>query len=150
MELLNKKRAFLAPFILFTVYILFIMFYINTYCLLCFISMYSVLNTPSEYTYFYKSQNITSYTFLIVLKIVESRQCILKNKYTFILFQKTFHIDYQPISINQNSMFSNIFYIYHKMGMTWIYFWYISWPPNSQQPLNHLTPRIYDIVPSLS
>ena len=29
---------------------------------LCFISMYSVLNTFSEYTYFYKTRNITSYT----------------------------------------------------------------------------------------
>ena len=31
---------------------------------LCFISMYSVLNTLSEYTYFYISENITSYTFV--------------------------------------------------------------------------------------
>ena len=114
---------------------------------LCFILMYSVLNTRSEYTYFYISKNITSYTFLLVLKIVESRQCILKNKYTFTSYQKTCHIDYQPISINQNNIFSNILYIYHKMGVT--YFWYISWCPNSHHPLNHLILRIYDIVPSL-
>ena len=31
---------------------------------LCFISMYSVFNTLSEYTYFYISKNITSYTFV--------------------------------------------------------------------------------------
>ena len=43
-----------------------------------FISMYSVLNTLSEYTYFYKSKNIPSYTFLLVFKIVKSSQCILK------------------------------------------------------------------------
>ena len=30
-----------------------------------FISVYSVLNTLSEYTYFYKSKNITSYTFSV-------------------------------------------------------------------------------------
>ena len=40
--------------------------------------MYSVLNTLSEYTYFYISKNITSYTFLLVFKIVESLQCILE------------------------------------------------------------------------
>ena len=136
----EKKMAFFVPFILFTVY-----------CLLCFISMYSVLNTLSEYTYFYISTKFTSYTFLLVLKIVESLQCILKNKYTFTSYQKTlFHIDYQPIWINQNNIFSNILYIYHKMEVTSTYFWYISWSPNSLQPLNHLTPRIYDIVPSLS
>ena len=77
--------------------------------------------------------------------------CILKNKYNFTSDQKTlFHIDYQSISIDQNNIFSNILYIYHKMEVTWTYFWYISWSPNSLQPLNHLTPRIYDIVPSLS
>ena len=113
----------------------------------CFISRYSVLNTLSEYTCFHISKNITSYNFLIVLEIVESSQCILKNKYTFTSYQKTCHIDYQPISINQNNIFSNILYIYHKMGVT--YFWYISWCPNSHQPLNHLILRIYDIVPSL-
>ena len=40
--------------------------------------MYGVLNTLSEYTYLYISKNITSYTFLLVFKIVESLQCILK------------------------------------------------------------------------
>ena len=40
--------------------------------------MYSVLSTLSKY--FYTSKNITSYTFLLVLKIVESLQCILNNK----------------------------------------------------------------------
>ena len=33
--------------------------------------MYSVLNTLSEYTYFYISKNITSHTFLLVFKITE-------------------------------------------------------------------------------
>ena len=39
--------------------------------------MYSVLNTLSEYTYFYIPKDITSYTFLLVFKIVESPQSIL-------------------------------------------------------------------------
>ena len=37
------------------------------------------LNILSEYTYFYISKNITSYTFLHVCKIVESLQCIPKK-----------------------------------------------------------------------
>ena len=41
--------------------------------------MYSLLNTLSEYTYFYISKNITSHTFLLVFKIVESLQCILNS-----------------------------------------------------------------------
>ena len=39
---------------------------------LSFISMYSVLNTLSEYTYFYISEKITSYTFLLLSKFIES------------------------------------------------------------------------------
>ena len=42
--------------------------------------MYSVLHTLSEYTYFCISKNITSYTFLYGFKIVESLQCILKQR----------------------------------------------------------------------
>ena len=37
------------------------------------------MNTLSEYIYFYISENITSYTFLLVFKIVESLQCILNK-----------------------------------------------------------------------
>ena len=37
--------------------------------------MFSVLNTHSQYTFFYISKIITSYTFLLVFKIVESLQC---------------------------------------------------------------------------
>ena len=43
--------------------------------------MYSVLNTLSEYRYFYISEIITSYTFLLVFKIVESLQCILNKNF---------------------------------------------------------------------
>ena len=43
----------------------------------CFISMYSVLIALSEYTYFYISKKITSYTFAVCFKIVGSFQCIL-------------------------------------------------------------------------
>ena len=41
--------------------------------------MYSVLNKLSEDTYFYISKNTTSYTFLLVFKIVKILQCILKT-----------------------------------------------------------------------
>ena len=51
---------------------------------MCFISMYSVLNVLSEYTYFYISKSITPYTFLLVFKIVERLQCILKLKGFFL------------------------------------------------------------------
>ena len=51
----------------------------NFFLHLSFVSMYSVLNTLSEYTYLYISKNITSYTFLLLFKIVESLQCILKR-----------------------------------------------------------------------
>ena len=42
--------------------------------------MYSVLNTLSEYTYFYISKDITLYTFLLIFKSVESLHCILMEK----------------------------------------------------------------------
>ena len=40
--------------------------------------MYSVLNKLSEYIQFNISINITSYAFLLVVKIAESLQCILE------------------------------------------------------------------------
>ena len=43
--------------------------------------MFTVLHALSQYTYFYTSKKITSYTFFLVFKIVESLQCILKAKY---------------------------------------------------------------------
>ena len=49
----KKKRAFFVPFVLCEGH------FFNIY----FITIYSVLNTLSEYTYFYISENITSYTF---------------------------------------------------------------------------------------
>ena len=42
--------------------------------------MYNVLNTLSEYTYSSISKKITSYTFLLVFKIIESLQRILNLK----------------------------------------------------------------------
>ena len=52
----------------------------------CFISMYSILNSLSKYIYFYISKNIASYIFLLVFKIVESLQCILKEHFIFQLY----------------------------------------------------------------
>ena len=47
----------------------------------CFITMYSVLNTLSEYTYLYISNNITAHfnITLLAFKIVESLLCILNT-----------------------------------------------------------------------
>ena len=46
---------------------------------MCFVSIYSVLIVLSEYAILYLSKNITSNTFLLVFKIVESLQFILKT-----------------------------------------------------------------------
>ena len=56
----RKKRAFFC-----TVYVVERNFFKHS----SFISMYNILNTLSEYIYFYISKNITSYNFLLVLKI---------------------------------------------------------------------------------
>ena len=114
--------------------------------------MYNVLNTLSEYRYFYISKNITSYTFLLVLKIVALLHCILKNKYAFKSYQKTlFNIDYQSSSVNQNNISPAIicYYVkdtlYHKMGVTldlFLVYFMISYPTATTQPLDT---QIYDI-----
>ena len=81
--------------------------------------MYNVLNTLSEYTYFYISKNITSYTFLLVLKIDESLHCILKNKYNFTSSKS---ISYW-LSINLNRSKQYIFkYINQSKSIKTIYF----------------------------
>ena len=51
---------------------------------LCFISMYSVLSTHSEYTYFYMLKTSLRTLLFLVFKIVESFQCILNNDMTVI------------------------------------------------------------------
>ena len=45
---------------------------------MCFIAMYSILNTLSGHTIFNIWKNFTSHTLLLVFKIVESLQCIFK------------------------------------------------------------------------
>ena len=72
MELAKRKESIFC-----TVYFVRRKFFKN----LWFISMHSVLNTLSEYTYFYKSKNITSYMLLLTLKLVESLQCILNYEH---------------------------------------------------------------------
>ena len=62
--------------------------------------MYSVWNTLSEYTYFYISKNITSYTFLLVFKIVESLQCILT-----VSFCHVYASDVCPLHMNYFNYF---------------------------------------------
>ena len=62
-------------------HITFILSEVNFFKYFCFISMHVVLNKLSEYKYFYISKNITLYTFLLVFKMVESLQCILKSSF---------------------------------------------------------------------
>ena len=47
---------------------------------LCFISMYRVLNTLSEYSYFDISKNITSYTFRLFLESSKAFSVSLSKK----------------------------------------------------------------------
>ena len=61
-----------------------------------FISMYSVMNTLSEYTYFCKSESITCTLLLIVFKIVESLQ-IRRKPEKNICDNKTFWKIVKPI-----------------------------------------------------
>ena len=87
--------------------LLFIVYYVLSQCIVYWIHFQNI------HTFVYRKTLYTSYIFLIVLKIAESQQCILKNKYTFTSYQKTlFDIDCQRISINQNNIFSNILYMY--------------------------------------
>ena len=71
LSLRKKKSAFLYRLICTKEIFLTFVFYLNI-CVL--------LHTLSKYIYFYISKNITSYNFLLVFKIVESLQCILKTK----------------------------------------------------------------------
>ena len=68
------------------IFLLFILSKGNFFQYSGFISMYSVLNTLSEYTCLYISKNITSCIFLLVFEIVEYLQCILK--FVLIIFYK--------------------------------------------------------------
>ena len=53
---------------------------------ICFMLMYSALNTLSEYIYFYITKTLLHTLLLLILKIVESLQSILK----FSLFEIVF------------------------------------------------------------
>ena len=105
MELLKEKKGhflYIPFFLFFTIY------YVLSQCIVYWIHF------QNTRTFIYQKTLHTSYTFLIVLKIVKSQKCILKNKYTF-TSKTLFRIYYQTIiiiSINQNNIFLNILYIY--------------------------------------
>ena len=65
----KKKRTFFVPFVCPKKF----------FEHFSFILMYNVLNTLSEYTYFYTTKNINSDTFFLVFKVVESIVNINKN-----------------------------------------------------------------------
>ena len=70
---------------------------------MCFISMYSVLNTLLQYTYFYISKSITSYTFLLVFKIVVSLHCVsLKELHKTDIRQHWFALHFSPAHTQRN------------------------------------------------
>ena len=75
--------------------------------------MYSVLNTLSEYIYFYISSNIASYNFLFVFKIVESLQCILKIYGEYGILQESFQLD--PECVLCSLLITNEFSFNFKM-----------------------------------
>ena len=71
LQLINKKSTFLYR-----------LFYPKEFFYhLRFISMYNVLNTLAEYTYFFISKNITSYTFSLFFKMVEYLRNVSLNRY---------------------------------------------------------------------
>ena len=80
-------------------------------------SMYSVLNTPSEYTYLYTSKNVSSYTSLIVFKIVESLQCIVKQIFKCFLNQKCYHCLHLNIRLRNCSTFKCYAIIFDKKSI---------------------------------
>ena len=80
-----KKRVFLYRLFWLKEIFLTIVFYLN------------VLNTISEYTYCYISKNITSDTFLLVFKIAESPQYILKYFSAFCTLSEDFPERWQSL-----------------------------------------------------
>ena len=55
-----------------------------------------------------------------------------------------------PFGLHLHEKWNRSMHNVPRNGVTWTYFWYISWSPTSLQPLSHLTLRIYDTVLSLS
>ena len=102
----NRKLKVKAFFVYIIYFVYCLLFIVLSQCKVYWIHFHNV------HSFIYQITLYTSYTFLIVLKIIESQPCILNNKYSFISYQKTFYIDYQTKSINQNNIFSNILYIY--------------------------------------
>ena len=60
----------------------------------CILSQCSVVNTLPEYKYFHISESITSYTFLLVFKSVQSLQCkkAYMNFRSFEEYEKRFYV----------------------------------------------------------
>ena len=66
----KKEGNFCTVYFVWRIFLTFVLFP-NVYC---------IQYTCKIYMYFYISKNITSYSFLLVFKIVKSLQCILKEK----------------------------------------------------------------------
>ena len=61
--------------------------------------MNSVLNTLSEYTYFYISKNITLYTFSLLFRIIESLNKKKSNKKRKYLLKKMNSLENGEVSV---------------------------------------------------
>ena len=81
----------------------------ETFLTACFISMYSVLTTLSEYTYFYILKKNYFIYFLLASKIVESLQCIFNGLY-FMYSQKLPSQDC-VIKLRDNRIFKALLWI---------------------------------------
>ena len=92
---------------------------------LCFISIYSSLNTLSEYKYFTYQKSLLYPLLLLVFKIVKRLQCILnkwwysrKNNYPNKIFQ-TFVVFLFQITINSyliSTIMENVCRLFHTLG----------------------------------
>ena len=88
-------------------------FILFIYCLLCFISVHSVLNTLSKYTYFYISENITSYLFYLFWKLLKAFSVSIRTNILLHHIKKHYFI----LSINLNQpkhekIYFQIYFIY--------------------------------------
>ena len=79
--------------------------------------MYSVLNTLSEYAYFYILKNITSYTILLVFKIAECLQCML-NRIQYLQTEPS-----EKVAHLNESMMLKMFYLYGFVRWTKCIWW---------------------------
>ena len=95
------------------------MFYHNVYMY----TMYSVLNALSEYTYFYISKNITSYTYCLFLKLTKAFSVSLSH---FNLTWSFFANRWNSTTFSQTGSVSNVFCftMHNRFILIFLSLWY--------------------------